>query len=110
MPTQRTMVHIQAWIAQYQNLTTLVDNWWIDVTDTGSAGVAAAIAAANAASAPNVKAAVTQYHVYFADGGHARYNERDFKIQETKLGPAQPDLAPVPLVPTPEPLGSDTLP
>lgn len=105
----RIMVHIQAWIAQYQNVSTLVDSWWIDCTSGGSATVASAIAAANAAAPANVKAAVTQYHVYFADGGHARYNERDFKLQEAKLGPAQPELAPVPLVPTPEALGSDTI-
>lgn len=109
MTTQRIMVHIQAWLVQYENLTNMIDNWWIDVTTTGSAGVASAIAEANANAPSNVKTYVTQYHVYFADGGHARYNERDFKAQETKLGPAQPELAPDPLVPTPEPLGSDTL-
>lgn len=105
MTDQRVMVYIQAWIAQYKNVSTLVDSWWIDVTDTGSAGVAVAIAEADANSTVNVRAKVTQYHVYFADGGHARYNERDFKIQEAALGPAQPNLAPSPLVPTPEELG-----
>lgn len=104
----RIMVAIGAWVAVNRNNTTPITNFWVECTGDGTAGsggsayMATYLAAYQATLPAGDKAAITQYHVYFADGGHARYTPASFKIQETNLGPADPSLAPSPLVPTPE--------
>lgn len=101
--TQRVMVYIICRLVERagQGTGDIVDDWWVDVTTTGSTEVAAIKAARNAAG-NNTKTSVVQYHVYYADGGHARFKESYYKAEETALWPSNPDLRPDPLVPTPE--------
>lgn len=98
--SQRVMVYIIAWVATLDNSGAgpVLSQEWIDVTDGGSAKVEEF----KASIVSPHKGVVSQYHVYFEDGGHARYNEREFLIQEKALGPAQPDKRPETLYPTPE--------
>lgn len=98
---QRVIVYTIAWVGIMDNAGAgpLLESFWIDVTTTGSAGVASWKATI---AAPH-KGVLSQYHVYFADGGHARYKtEREFLVQENLSGPAVPTADPSLLVPTPE--------
>jgi len=103
--SSRVMVYIQVWLTKTVLGANQIDSWWVDVTEGGSVAALAACAAQDAIEPLNIRTYVSQYHVYFADGGHARYKTtRAMKIDEDKMGPAQPLLAPNPLVPTPEEL------
>lgn len=98
---QRVIIYIIAWVGVLDNAGAgpILSQEWIDVTTTGSAGVAAWRASIQS---PH-KGVLSQYHVYFADGGHARYKtDREFIIQENLSGPAVPTANPALLVPTPE--------
>lgn len=98
---QRVMVHVTAWIVAHNpSYTAIVESYWVDATAAGSAGILADVAALDAAS-PN-HYAVSQWHVWYEDGGHSKHNTREFKSLEMTLGAVHPELAPVPLVPTPE--------
>lgn len=97
----RVMVKVTAWIlAHNPSYTAIVESYWVDATTAGSAGTLADVAALDAAS-PN-HYAVSQWHVWYEDGGHSKHNTREFKALEMTLGAVQPEKVPVPLVPTPE--------
>lgn len=98
----RIIVAMYAWIAESTNQMP-TSNWWINVTDGGLPVCDQYVIDRNASTPSNVKAAVSQYHVYFADGGHARYKLRyDIVNAWTQYSPIQANLAPVPLLPKPE--------
>ena len=97
----RVMVKVTAWIlAHNPSYTAIVESYWVDATTAGSASTLADVSALDAAS-PN-HYAVSQWHVWYEDGGHSKHNTREFKALEMTLGAVQPEKAPVPLVPTPE--------
>ncbi|ATN92899.1 hypothetical protein QGX11_gp136 [Pseudomonas phage PPSC2] len=99
--SQRVIIYTIAWVGVLDNAGAgpILSQEWIDVTTTGSAGVAAWKATIQS---PH-KGVLSQYHVYFQDGGHARYKtDREFIIQEKLSGPAIPTADPSLLVPTPE--------
>lgn len=100
----RIMVYVIARLIEVDNAGTgaTIDDWWVDATVGGSTYVNS-VKAARDAEPQNTKTSVVQYHVYYADGGHQRFTrERLYLAEEAALGPAQPDLMPDPLVPTPE--------
>lgn len=101
--TQRVMVYIICRLVEVSNAGTgtIVDDWWVDCTANGSSDIAGIKAARNAAG-NNTKTSVVQYHVYYADGGHARFKESYYLAEEKALWPSDALLRPVPLVPTPE--------
>lgn len=101
--TQRVMVYIICRLVEVANQGTgaIVDDWWVDCTVNGSSDIAAIKLARNSAG-NGTKTSVVQYHVYYADGGHARFKESYYKTEETALWPSNPSLRPDPLVPTPE--------
>ena len=101
--TQRVMVYIICRLVERagQGTGAIVDDWWVDVTTTGSPEVAAIKLARNSAG-NNTKTSVVQYHVYYADGGHARFKESYYLKEESALWPSDPSQRPDPLVPTPE--------
>lgn len=100
---QRVMVYIIARMLEIDNAGAgnAVDDWWVDVTDEGSAKVNAIKEARNAAT-PGNRTVLERYHVYYADGGHGRFKQREYLIEEAALWPSNPSLRPVPLLPTPE--------
>ncbi|CUR44370.1 hypothetical protein VCM_00168 [Pseudomonas phage VCM] len=102
--TQRVMVYVICWLSVLDNAGTgpILRSEWIDVTANGSADVTAYKDAVALEAQGNHRAVVTQYHVYYADGGHARFKERYYLIEEAALWPTDASLRPDPLVPTPE--------
>ena len=82
-----------------------VDDFWVECTVEGSALVekikADRLAASQATGLPT-KTSATAYHVYYADGGHGRYKNREYLIEEAALWPSDASLRPDPLLPTPE--------
>lgn len=100
---QRVMVYIICRLVEVSQSGTgvIVDDWWVDVTTSGSPAVAAIKLERNSAG-NNTKTSVVQYHVYYADGGHARFKENYYLTEESNLWPSNPALRPDPLVPTPE--------
>jgi len=100
--SQRVMVKVTSWIVAHNpSYTEIVKNYWTDATTKGSVGILADVAALNA-DGSGLHYAISQWHVWYEDGGHSRHNTREFKILETTLGAVQPEKAPVPLIPTPE--------
>lgn len=101
--TQRVMTYIICRMIEVagQGTGAIVDDFWVDVTTTGSPEVAAIKLARNSAG-NNTKTSVVQYHVYYADGGHARFKESYYLAEESALWPSNPALRPDPLVPAPE--------
>uniref|UniRef100_A0AAU6VZ15 Uncharacterized protein n=2 Tax=unclassified bacterial viruses TaxID=12333 RepID=A0AAU6VZ15_9VIRU len=101
--SQRVMVYIICRLVERANAGTgvIVDDWWVDVTTTGSPEVAAIKLERNSAG-NGTKTSVVQYHVYYADGGHARFKENYYLAEESALWPSNPALRPDPLLPTPE--------
>ncbi|QNO00473.1 hypothetical protein phiPsa347_021 [Pseudomonas phage phiPsa347] len=101
--TQRVMVYIICRLVEVagQGTGAIVDDWWVDCTVNGSADIAAIKAARNGA-VNGTKTSVVQYHVYYADGGHAKFKESYYLAEEKALWPSNPTLRPDPLVPTPE--------
>lgn len=100
---QRVMVYIICRLVERANAGTgvIVDDWWVDVTEQGSPQVAAIKLERNSAGT-GTKTSVVQYHVYYADGGHARFKESYYLTEESALWPSDSTLRPDPLVPTPE--------
>lgn len=100
---QRVMVYIICRLAEVDQAGTgaIVDDWWVDCTQNGSPDIAAIKAARNGAG-NNTKTSVIQYHVYYADGGHARFKENYYLAEEKALWPSNASLRPTPLLPTPE--------
>ncbi|UAV89619.1 hypothetical protein [Pseudomonas phage COT4] len=104
MATQRVMVYIICWLSVLDNAGAgpILRSEWIDVTANGSSDVVAYKEAVALEEPGNHKAVVTQYHVYYADGGHARFKERYYLIEEAALWPSVPTADPSVLLPTPE--------
>lgn len=100
---QRVMVYIICRLVEVSQAGTgnIVDDWWVDCTQNGSSDIAAIKVARNGAG-NNTKTSVTQYHVYYADGGHNRFKERYYLEEEAALWPSDASLRPVPLAPVPE--------
>lgn len=100
--SQRVLVASFAWVMESYSLVE-TRNWWVDVSEGGLAQTDAYIADLRANAAPSYTYAVTQWHCYFEDGGHVRYRLRyDMTNAEKLYGAYHPELAPSPLVPTPE--------
>jgi hypothetical protein len=101
--TQRVMVYIICRLIEVDQAGTgaVVADWWVDCTQNGSSDIAAVKTAHNEAG-NNTKTSVTQYHVYYADGGHARLKENYYLAEEKALWPSNASLRPAVLVPTPE--------
>lgn len=82
-----------------------VDDFWVECTVEGSALVekikADRLAASQATGLPT-KTSATAYHVYYADGGHGRFIQRTYLLEEAKLFPSTPTTTPELLLPTPE--------
>lgn len=99
----RIMVYIICRLVEVGGAGTgpIVDDWWVDVTKGGSTDVVA-IKSQRDAAGNGTKTSVSQYHVYYADGGHARFKERYYLEEEAALWPSQPDLRKDPLIPIPE--------
>lgn len=98
----RTMVYVICRLVEIDNqgFGTIVDDWWVDCTVDGSPQIDAIKLARNSAG-NNTKTSVSQYHVYYQDGGHVRYKERSYLLEEASTvrdGSLRVD----PLVPTPE--------
>lgn len=83
-----------------QGAGVIVDDWWVECTVEGSTKIAA-IKAARDGAGNGTKTSVSQYHVYYADGGHVRYKERYYLIEEASTA-VDVSLRQNPLVPTPE--------
>ena len=100
---KRVMVYIICRLVESDNMGTgkIVDDFWEDVTENGSVKVAAIKLARNS-SGRSTKTSVVQYHVYYADGSHARFKEQYYLTEESALWPTDPSKRPDPLVPTPE--------
>lgn len=101
--TQRVITYVICRLIEVagQGTGATVDDWWVYCTVNGSADIAAIKAARNGAG-NNTKTSVTQYHVYYADGGHALFRENYYLAEEKALFPSNPALRANPLVPTPE--------
>lgn len=101
--SKRVMVYIICRLIEMDNqgLGPQVDDFWVDCTENGSTDIAAIKAARNAAG-NNTKTSVTQYHVYYQDGGHGRFKENYYLTEEKSLWPSVPTTDPAALVPTPE--------
>lgn len=101
--TQRVMVYIICRLVEVDQAGTgnIVDDWWVDCTANGSSDIVAIKAARNGAG-NNTKTSVVQYHVYYADGGHARFKENYYLAEEKALWPSVPTADPSVLLPTPE--------
>lgn len=98
----RVLVAMYAWIVKRENDQS-VANWWINVSEGGLPQADAILADLNVGLSPSNNHAVSQYHCYFEDGGHARYRLRyDIVNAWGWYGPMQPTKAPVPLAPKPE--------
>lgn len=102
--SQRVMVYVICWVSVLDNAGAgpILRSEWLDVTENGSSDIVAYKAVVAMEDPGNHKAVVTQYHVYYADGGHARFKERYYLIEEAALWPPNPALRQNPLVPTPE--------
>lgn len=102
MSSTRVLVAMYAWVLRSVN-NQQVSNFWINISEGGLPAADAQLAALNVGSTPGNLYAVSQYHCYFADGGHARYRIRyDIVNAWGWYGPMQPTLAPSPLLPKPE--------
>lgn len=98
----RVLVAMYAWVVKSVS-GVAVDNFWINTSTGGLTEADAILATLNVGSTPGNNYAVSQYHCYFEDGGHARYRLRyDIVNAWNSYGPMQPDKAPVPLLPKPE--------
>lgn len=98
----RIFVAMYAWIVERQNGQNTA-SYWINASERGLPGVDETVALLNSNSPSGVSYSVSQYHCYFADGGHARYKIRyDIVNAWNWYGPMQPELAPTPLSPKPE--------
>jgi hypothetical protein len=101
--TQRVMTNnFVCMVEQYSLMPT---GWikWYDISVGGLATADAILADLRANAAKSYTYAISKYHYYFEDGGHARTTSRYDMTQAYALyGAAQPDKAPSPLVPTPE--------
>jgi hypothetical protein len=98
----RVLVAMYAWVVKSVS-GVAVSNYWINVSTGGLPEADAQLAALNVGSTPGNGYAVSQYHCYFEDGGHARYRLRyDIVNAWNTYGPMQPDKAPSPLLPKPE--------
>ena len=98
----RVLVAMYAWVNKSVS-GVVVDNWWINVSEGGLPQCDAELEALNEGLTAGNRHAISQYHCYFADGGHARYRLRyDIQNAWNLYGPMQPSLAPVPLSPKPE--------
>lgn len=98
----RVIVKSTTWVVAHDSyMEEIVESFWVESTAKGSVGILADVADMNQNGSGNFYA-IFQWHVWYADGGHGKYNTREFKIVEADCGAPQPDLAPVPLVPTPE--------
>lgn len=98
----RVLVAMYAWIIKRENFQE-TSNWWINVSEGGLPQADQILADLNVGLAPANNHAISQYHCYFEDGGHARYRIRyDIVNAWGWYGPMQPDKAPVPLLPKPE--------
>lgn len=104
MATQRVMIYIICWLSVLDNAGAgpILRSEWIDVTANGSSDVVAYKEVVAQEAPGNHKAVVTQYHVYYADGGHGRFKERYYLIEEAALWPSVPTTNPAALLPTPE--------
>jgi len=103
----RIAVYVICRLVEVSNMGTgsIVDDWWVDCTVGGSAQIAA-IKSARDGAGNSTRTSVAQYHVYYADGGHARYKERYFLTEEASSPKPNPALRVDPLIPTPELLPS----
>lgn len=82
-----------------------LDDWWVECTEEGSPKIDQIKADRNAAGFANgtfSKSSVVQYHVYYEDGGHARFKERYYLAEEKNLWPPVKTADPAALSPTPE--------
>ncbi len=100
---KRVMVYIICRMVEMgnQGLGPMISDWWVDCTVNGSKDIAAIKAERNAAGNGS-KTSVVQYHVYYADGGHARFKENYYLAEEKALWPSVPTVDPFGLYPTPE--------
>jgi hypothetical protein len=98
----RIMVYVICRLVEIDNagFGSIVADWWVDCTVNGSSDIAA-IKVAHDSAGNNTKTSVSQYHVYYADGGHVRYKERAYLLEEASTA-RDPSLRVDPLVPTPE--------
>lgn len=79
----------------------MTDDFWVECTEEGSAKIAKVKAERDNAG-NNSKTSVVQYHVYYQDGGHARFKERYYLAEEKALFPSLPTDDPASLYPAPE--------
>lgn len=100
---KRVMIYIICRMIEMDNqgLGPMVDDFWVDCTVNGSADIVAIKAARNAAG-NGTKTSVTQYHVYYQDGGHGRFKESYYLAEERALWPSLPTADPSVLLPVPE--------
>jgi hypothetical protein len=98
----RIMVYVICRLVEVADVGTgaTVDDWWVDCTVNGSADITA-IKTARDGAGNATKTSVVQYHVYYADGGHVRYKERYYLIEEASTA-RDASLRVDPLAPTPE--------
>lgn len=107
MKTERVIVYVIARMVEMDNIGTgpLLDDWWVDCTLGGSAQIEdLKVSRDDSARESGVhsKTSVSQYHVYYADGGHNRFKERDFKVEESSVKAVEPSADPSSLLPEPE--------
>lgn len=98
----RVLVAMYAWITKRESDVPVASKW-INCSEGGLPQFDAMMAEMNAGLSSANNWAVTQWHVYFEDGGHARYRIRYDMVNAWEwYSPIQPDKAPVPLSPKPE--------
>lgn len=105
--SQRVMVYVIARLIEMGNAGTgpLLDDWWVECTENGSPDITAIKKQRDLegrTNGRNSKTSVVQYHVYYEDGGHNRFKERYYLIEEAALWPTVKVADPSTLVPTPE--------
>lgn len=104
-PNRRTCTAAFAWIVHMYNGQE-VENFWVDVSQGGYAQVEdikANLKAAQDLIEPGHTFPVSQYHVYYQDGGHARPRTTyDMTSAENLTNHYYPELGKKILTPTPE--------
>ncbi|WYV99131.1 hypothetical protein Amme3_00135 [Pseudomonas phage vB_PpuM-Amme-3] len=101
-PNRRTVTAAFAWVVEMFN-GQQVRNFWVDMSQCGLEYLDQYRAELLAAAPVGTTFPVSQYHIYFQDGGHARPKSLyDIKQAEASYNRYYPELGAQVLTPTPE--------
>lgn len=87
MTDKRVMQSITATFVSIINFVDKVDQWSESVTGSSQARtIRDARRQDDLFSVPRIETFVSEYQVFFVDGGMGRYNEREFLLLEQEIG------------------------